>query len=151
MKYTERLKLLIATDIMFIAVLTSLFILAEKDLLHNFGLVLLIILLVGGTCVAASFYAERGECRKWRRIWKDPTWQLAVYIILAIASLADSHINRFYLTTGAYLSAHKGFDIVTPDVNTGDEERRLDLDKMVTSLYDGHWTAPRGVSFGSQR
>ena len=89
MKYTERLKLLIATDIMFIAVLTSLFILAEKDLLHNFGLVLLIILLVGGTCVAASFYAERGECRKWRRIWKDPTWQLAVYIILAIALIAS--------------------------------------------------------------
>lgn len=61
-------------------------------------------------------------------------------IILAIASLADSHINRFYLTTGAYLSAHKGFDIVTPDVNTGDEERRIDIDKMVTSLYDGHNT-----------
>ena len=89
MKYTERLKLLIATDIMFIAVLTSLFILAEKDLLHNFGLVLLIILLVGGACVAASFYAERGECRKWRRIQKDPTWQLAVYIILAIALIAS--------------------------------------------------------------
>ena len=89
MKYTERLKLLIATDIMFIAVLTSLFILAEKDLLHNFGLMLLIILLVGGACVAASFYAERGECRKWRRIWKDPTWQLAGYIVLAIALIAS--------------------------------------------------------------
>ena len=89
MKYTERLKLLIATEIMFIAVLTSLFILAEKDLLHNFGLMLLIILLVGGACVAASFYAERGECRKWRRIWKDPTWQLAGYIVLAIALIAS--------------------------------------------------------------
>ena len=89
MKYTERLKLLIATEIMFIAVLTSLFILAEKDLLHSFGLMLLIILLVGGVCVAASFYAERGECRKWRRIWKDPTWQLAGYIVLAIALIAS--------------------------------------------------------------
>ena len=89
MKYTERLKLLIATEIMFIAVLTSLFILAEKDLLHSFGLMLLIILLVGGACVAASFYAERGECRKWRRIWKDPTWQLAGYIVLAIALIAS--------------------------------------------------------------
>ena len=89
MKYTERLKLLIVAEIMFIAVLSSLFILAEKDLLHNFGLILLIILLVGGVCVAASIYAERGECRKWRRIWKDPTWQLAAYIILAIALIAS--------------------------------------------------------------
>jgi hypothetical protein len=89
MKYTERLKLLIATEIMFIAVLTSLFILAEKDLLHSFVLMLLIILLVGGACVAASFYAERGECRKWRRIWKDPTWQLVGYIVLGIALIAS--------------------------------------------------------------
>ena len=49
----------------------------------------MIILLVGGVCVAASFYAERGECRKWRRIWKDPTWQLAGYIVLAIALIAS--------------------------------------------------------------
>ena len=89
MKYTERLKRLIAADILLIAVLVSLFILAEKDLLHNFGLILLILLLVGGACVAASLYAERGEYRKWRRIWKDPTWQLAEYIILAIALIAS--------------------------------------------------------------
>ena len=89
MKYTERLKLLIATEILFIAVLTSFFILAEKDLLRNFGLILLIVLLVGGSCIAASIYTERGECRKWRRIWKDPTWQLAGYIVLAIALIAS--------------------------------------------------------------
>lgn len=59
-------------------------------------------------------------------------------IILMMADLADSHINRFYLTTGAYLSAHRGIDIVSPSVNTGDEEQRIDVDKMVISLYDAY-------------
>ena len=89
---------------MFIAVLTSLFILTEKDLLHSFGLMLLIILLVGGACVAASFYAERGECRKWRNIWKDPTWQLAGYV--AISKLYQS----FELITMLIFEWDKGLD-----------------------------------------
>ena len=89
MKYTDRLKLLILADILFIGVLTVLFILAEKDLLHNFGLILLIVLVAGGTCVAASLYTERGECRMWRRIWKDPTWQLVGYIALGVALIAS--------------------------------------------------------------
>ncbi len=89
MRYTDRLKLLIAADILFIGVLAALFILAEKDLLHNFGLILMSVLVVGGACIAASLYAERGACRKWRRIWKDPTWQLVGYIVLAIALIAS--------------------------------------------------------------
>ena len=89
MKYTDRLKLLIAADFVFIGVLVALFILAEKVRLYNFGLILLIILIVGGACVAASIFTERGECRKWRRIWKDPTWQLVGYIVLGIALIAS--------------------------------------------------------------
>ena len=86
MKYTERLKLAIAADILFMCVLA---ILSVKDILSNFGLFFIILLVVGGSCVAVSLYTEQGECRKWRRIWKDPTWQLAVYIILAIALIAS--------------------------------------------------------------
>ena len=61
-------------------------------------------------------------------------------IILALANIADSHINRYYLTTGAYLSVHMGFDLESPDYNTGDEDSRVDVDKMVVSLYDGYNT-----------
>ena len=31
-----------------------------------------------------SLYTEQGECRKWRRIWKDPIWQISGYIVIVI-------------------------------------------------------------------
>ena len=81
MKYTERLKLAIAADILFMCVLA---ILSVKDILSNFGLFFIILLVVGGSCVAVSLYTEQGECRKWRRIWKDPIWQISGYIVIVI-------------------------------------------------------------------
>ena len=89
MKYTKRLKLTIAADIAFTAVLLVTFLLFEKDIIRSFGLFLAIILVTGVVCTAASYYKERGECRKWRNIWKDPTWQIAGYVILAIAIIAS--------------------------------------------------------------
>ena len=59
-------------------------------------------------------------------------------IIIMMINLADSHINRFYLTSGAYMAAHKSLDVVSPSVDTGDANKRVDIDKMVTSLYDDH-------------
>ena len=85
MKYTERLKLAIVTDVVFVAILSTVFFLFEKNIIRSFGLFMAIVLITGGVCTAASYYKERGECRKWRNIWKDPTWQIAGYIILAIA------------------------------------------------------------------
>lgn len=85
MKYTDRLKLVIATDIIFMAVLAAVYIPFDKDIIQSFGLVLAIILITGGVCVVASYYKERGDYRKWRNIWKDPTWQITGYVILAIA------------------------------------------------------------------
>lgn len=63
-------------------------------------------------------------------------------IILMMTDVADAHINRYYMTTAAYVSAHKGIDIVSPDVNTGNEEQRIDVDNMVTALYDAHNSNP---------
>ena len=54
----------------------------HKDIWSNFGLIILLV--VGGSCVAVSLYTEQGECRKWRRIWKDPIWQISGYIVIAI-------------------------------------------------------------------
>ena len=82
MKYTERLKLAIAADILFMCVLAILSV--HKDIWSNFGLLFIILLVVGGSCVAVSLYTEQGECRKWRRIWKDPIWQISGYIVIAI-------------------------------------------------------------------
>ena len=84
MKYTERLKLAIAADILFMCVLAILSVIAIKDIWSNFGLLFIILLVVGGSCVAVSLYTEQGECRKWRRIWKDPIWQISGYIVIAI-------------------------------------------------------------------
>ena len=85
MKYADRLKIAIVTDVAFVAALAVVFVLFEKNIIRSFGLCLAIILVTGVVCIAASYYKERGECRKWRNIWKDPTWQLAGYVILAIA------------------------------------------------------------------
>ena len=85
MKYTDRLKLAIVTDLVFVAILSTVLFLFEKNIIRSFGLFMAIVLITGGVCTAASYYKERGECRKWRNIWKDPTWQIAGYIILAIA------------------------------------------------------------------
>lgn len=89
MKYTDRLKILAAADIIFIGIMAALFILMEMDRFHNYGLAIAVIVIAGGGCVAASIYSEKGECRKWRRIWKDPVWQTAGYIILAVAFIAS--------------------------------------------------------------
>ena len=72
MKYTERLKLAAAADILYMAVLAIAFVLAERNLMTSYGLFLAVILIGGGICVAASLYTERGTCRKWRRVWKYP-------------------------------------------------------------------------------
>ena len=84
MKYTERLKLAIAADLLFMCVLAILSVIAIKDIWSNFGLLFIILLVVGGSCVAVSLYTEQGECRKWRRSWKDPIWQISGYIVIAI-------------------------------------------------------------------
>ena len=91
MKYTDRLKLAIVTDVVFVAILSTVLFLFEKNIIRSFGL---------GVCTAASYYKERGECRKWRNIWKDPTWQIAGYIILAIAII----ISIFVFSGNPYAS-----------------------------------------------
>jgi len=101
MKYTERLKLAIVTDVAFMAVLSVIFILFEKDIIRSFGLFMAIVLITGGVCTAASYYKERGECRKWRNIWKDPTWQITAYIVLAIAII----ISIFAFSGNPYASS----------------------------------------------
>ena len=87
MKYTERLKLAIAADMIFIVILavSALLVSLEKIAMKNFGLIVALILIIGGVCVAASLYKDRGECRKWRNIWKLPIWQTVVYFLLAAA------------------------------------------------------------------
>ena len=91
MKYTERLKLSIAADMIFIATLVvlELLVLSEKITMNNFGLISAVILIVGGACVPASLYKERGECRKWRNIWKLPIWQTIGYFLLAAVLLVS--------------------------------------------------------------
>ena len=96
MQYTERLKLAIVTDVVLMVILPTILFLFEKDIIRSFGLFMAIVLITGGVCTAASYYKERGECRKWRNIWKDPTWQIAGYIILAIAII----ISIFVFSSG---------------------------------------------------
>ena len=79
MKYTDRLKLAIVTDVVFVAILSTVLFLFEKNIIRSFGL---------------------GECRKWHNIWKDPTWQIAGYIILAIAII----ISIFVFSGNPYAS-----------------------------------------------
>ena len=100
MKYTDRLKLAIVTDVVFVAILSTVLFLFEKNIIRSFGLFMAIVLITGGVCTAASYYKERGECRKWRNIWKDPTWQIAGYIILAIAII----ISIFVFSGNPYAS-----------------------------------------------
>jgi hypothetical protein len=85
MKYTQRLKLSITADMIFIAtlVVSALLIVKEKITMNNLGLNIDIFLIVGGACLAATLYKERGECRKWRNIWKLPIWQTVGYFLLA--------------------------------------------------------------------
>ena len=85
MTYTNRLKLGIITDILFIAALFAFCVLEATGTLKSIGAMLAIILMPGVACVAASFYKEEsGEYRKWRNVWKDPTLQKAIYIGLAV-------------------------------------------------------------------
>ena len=51
-------------------------------------MLLTILVVFGAICVAASFYKEEGEYKKWRNIWKDPVWQTAGYIVLGIGIIA---------------------------------------------------------------
>ena len=74
MKYTDRLKLAIVTDVVFVAILSTVLFLFEKNIIRSFGL--------------------------WRNIWKDPTWQIAGYIILAIAII----ISIFVFSGNPYAS-----------------------------------------------
>ena len=78
MKYTQRLKLSITADMIFIAtlVVSALLIVKEKITMNNLGLIIAVFLIVGGACLATALYKERGECRKWRNIWKLPIWQI---------------------------------------------------------------------------
>lgn len=85
MKYTERLKWALVSDVVFILVLVAVFICKEKDLSNNFGIMLTAIAVFGMVCAVMSFYKDSGEYKKWHNIWKDPVWQTAGYIALAIA------------------------------------------------------------------
>lgn len=91
MKYTERLKLSIAADMIFIAtlVVSALLIVKEKITMNNLGLIIAVFLIVGGACLATALYKERGECRKWRNIWKLPIWQTVGYFLLAAVLLVS--------------------------------------------------------------
>ena len=68
MKYTERLKLSIAADMIFIAtlVVSALLIVKEKITMNNLGLIIAVFLIVGGACkngVNAENGAIYGNCR----------------------------------------------------------------------------------------
>ncbi|MBR3330356.1 MAG: hypothetical protein IKG25_03965 [Mogibacterium sp.] len=84
MKYTERLKLALVADVIFITVTGAVFVCSEMDLFDNFGIMLAAIAVSGMVCVVAAFNKDGGECRKWRNIWKDPVWQTAGYVLLAV-------------------------------------------------------------------
>ena len=99
-KYTERLRLAIVTDVVFAAMLSVVCILFEKDIIRSFGLILAIILVTGGVCIAVSYCKEQGDCRKWRNIWKDPAWQIVAYVISAIAII----ISIFVFSGNPYAS-----------------------------------------------
>ena len=60
MKYTDRLKLAIVTDVVFVAILSTVLFLFEKNIIRSFGLFMAIVLITGGVCTAASYYKERG-------------------------------------------------------------------------------------------
>ena len=62
MKYTQRLKLIIATDVAFMAVISTILVLFEKDIIRNSGLFIAIVLITGGVCTAAAFYKEGASC-----------------------------------------------------------------------------------------
>ena len=85
MKYTERLKWALVSDVLFMLALGAVFICKEKDLFNNFGVMLTVISVFGMVCIVMSFYKDAGEYKKWHNIWKDPVWQTAGYIILAVA------------------------------------------------------------------
>ena len=85
MTYTNRLKLAILADLLFTAGLGIIYFFVKTRLFNNFGINLTVVVILGMICIAASFYKESGECRKWRNIWKDPVWQIIAYIILAVA------------------------------------------------------------------
>lgn len=88
MKYTERLKWAVVSDVIFMLALGAVFICKEKDLSNNFGVMLTVISVFGMVCIVMSFYKDAGEYKKWHNIWKDPVWQTAGYIALAIALIA---------------------------------------------------------------
>lgn len=88
MKYTERLKWAVVSDVIFMLALGAVFICKEKDLSNNFGVMLTVISVFGMVCIVMSFYKDAGEYKKWHNIWKDPIWQTAGYIALAVALIA---------------------------------------------------------------
>ncbi len=89
MKYTERTKLAAVADSLFAIALVAVLYFKKTDLINNFGVLLTIIVVFGAICIAASFYKEEGKYKKWRNIWKDPVWQTAGYIILAVGLIAS--------------------------------------------------------------
>ena len=89
MTYKNRLKLALAADVLFIAGLGTVYYLAKTDRMNNFGINLILIVILGAISIAASFYKESGEYKKWRNIWKDPIWQTLIYIVLAVAVIVS--------------------------------------------------------------
>lgn len=61
-------------------------------------------------------------------------------IVLMMNDIADNHITRYNYSIGAYAAKYHNVDLVFEDVNTGNDECRSDVDKMIMDLYDTYNT-----------
>lgn len=105
MKYSERLKLSIITDILLMAVFAITYVLLWEEKHINIEALMVIALVVGALCIAAAFYQEYGELKKWSGLWKDPAWQSALFIIAGVMLIASIWMlpNPEYVSPGIAL------------------------------------------------
>ena len=61
-------------------------------------------------------------------------------ILVEACNIADNQINRYYLTFGAYAANRLGIKVDSDKTDIGNDKSKIDIDKMVCSLYDAHRT-----------
>lgn len=84
MAYTSRLKLCIAMDVLIFIVA----IIITNPWNNNdsaVGLGSLLFLLLG--FIATQLYKDSGKCKKWRNLWKETSWMLALYAVMGFSVL----------------------------------------------------------------
>lgn len=78
-------------------------ILAINRTITNIGTCINVILIIAAVCIAAAFYKEKGELKRWRNVWAVPKWQTIAYVALAIALIVSIWVLPDYRYANVFM------------------------------------------------